>query len=140
MTPIILSKQAARRIILDAQLLNGKSGAEPGKAGLRRIIDRLGYIQIDTIHIVERAHHHVLWTRQPGYAPAMLHDLQAGDRAVFEYWAHAMAYLPISDYRFVLYRHEAVPRQRPSLAAVPRRRRAGFRSRMCCGASARRGR
>ncbi len=104
MSPVTLAKSAARRIILDAQLLNGKSGAEPGKAGLRRIIDRLGYVQIDTIHIVERAHHHVLWTRQPGYAPAMLHDLQAADRAVFEYWAHAMAYLPISDYRFVLYR------------------------------------
>jgi uncharacterized protein YcaQ len=102
MNPITLSKSAARRVVLDAQMLNGKSGAEPGKAGLRRIIDRLGYIQIDTINIIERAHHHVLWTRQPGYAPAMLHDLQAADRAVFEYWAHAMSFLPMPDYRFSL--------------------------------------
>jgi uncharacterized protein YcaQ len=104
MTPITLSKQMARRIVLNAQLLNGQTGLPPGKAGLQRIIDRLGYVQIDTINIIERAHHHTLRTRLPGYAQAMLHDLQAVDRAVFEYWAHAMAYLPMTDYRYVLYR------------------------------------
>jgi uncharacterized protein YcaQ len=104
MTPVTLSKHIARRIALDAQLLREPAGVEPGKAGAQQIIDRLGYVQIDTIHIIERAHHHTLRTRLPGYAPAMLHDLQAADRAVFEYWAHAMAYLPISDYRYVLYR------------------------------------
>jgi uncharacterized protein YcaQ len=104
MPSLEISKSAARRIALDAQLLNGSGGIKPGKAGAQRIIDRLGYIQIDTINIVERAHHHTLWTRQTGYSPAILHDLQAIDRTVFEYWAHAMAYLPMADYRFTLYR------------------------------------
>jgi|WetSurMetagenome_2_1015567.scaffolds.fasta_scaffold22575_3 uncharacterized protein len=104
MTPINISKSIARRIVLDAQLLNGSAGVKPGKAGTQRIIDQLGYIQIDTIHIVERAHHHTLRTRQSGYTPVILHDLQAVDRTVFEYWAHAMAYLPMPDYRFMLYR------------------------------------
>jgi uncharacterized protein YcaQ len=103
-TPIALSKSAARRIALDAQLLREPTGVKPGKAGLQRIIDRLGYVQIDTINIIERAHHHTLRTRLPGYAQAMLHDLQTIDRTIFEYWAHAMAYLPMSDYRYVLYR------------------------------------
>ncbi|MGB7538448.1 MAG: crosslink repair DNA glycosylase YcaQ family protein [Anaerolineales bacterium] len=104
MAPITLSKQTARRIILNAQMLDGQAGFPPGKAGLQRIIDRLGYVQIDTINIIERAHHHTLRTRLPGYAQAMLHGLQAIDRTVFEYWAHAMAYLPMTDYRYVLYR------------------------------------
>jgi uncharacterized protein YcaQ len=102
--PISISQQAARGIILNAQLLDGASGAGEGADGLRRIFDRLGYVQIDTIHIVERAHHHVLWTRLPGYAAGMLHQLQAVERGVFEYWAHAMAYLPMTDYRYYLYR------------------------------------
>jgi uncharacterized protein YcaQ len=104
MTPVVLSKKAARGIILKAQMLNGQAGLPPGKAGVQRIFDRLGYVQIDTIHIIERSHHHVLWTRLPGYAQSMLHDLQAADRTVFEYWAHAMAYLPMADYRFFLHK------------------------------------
>ncbi|MBN2086216.1 MAG: YcaQ family DNA glycosylase [Anaerolineales bacterium] len=104
MNPIPLSKSAARRIVLNAQMLNGQGGLPSGKAGVRRIFDRLGYIQIDTIHIIERSHHHTLRTRLPGYAQSMLHDLQAVDRSVFEYWAHAMAYLPMADYRFFLYK------------------------------------
>lgn len=104
MKPVALSKHTARKIILNAQLLNSSSGLAPGKAGALQIVDQLGYIQIDTIHIIERSHHHTLWTRLPGYADAMLHTLQAVDRTVFEYWAHAMSYLPMSDYRFFLFK------------------------------------
>ena len=104
MKPVALSKQTARKLILKAQFLNGQSAIKPGNDGVRRMIDQLGYIQIDTIHIIERSHHHTLWTRLPGYADTMLHDLQAVERTVFEYWAHAMAYLPMSDYRFFRYK------------------------------------
>jgi uncharacterized protein YcaQ len=104
MNPVPLSRSAARRIILDAQLLNGPSGIAPGTDGASRIFDRLGYVQIDTINIVQRSHHHTLWTRMPGYSEGMLHDLQAKERRVFEYWAHAMSYLPMSKYRFYLSR------------------------------------
>jgi uncharacterized protein YcaQ len=104
MKPIALSKSTARRLILQAQMLDGSAARSAGTEGLERVFDQLGYVQIDTIHIVERAHHHVLWTRRPGYEPGMLHTLQAVERRVFEYWAHAMAYLPMSDYRFYLYK------------------------------------
>lgn len=59
-------------------------------------------MQIDTISVVERAHHHILHTRVPNYTPAMLHKLQSHRREVFEYWFHAAACLPISDYRYCL--------------------------------------
>jgi len=73
-----------------------------GTSGINQIVDRLGYIQIDTINIIERAHHHTLFTRLNNYQPSMLHDLQAKDRTVFEYWGHAMSYLPMRDFRFYL--------------------------------------
>ncbi|KAA3609292.1 MAG: winged helix-turn-helix domain-containing protein [Calditrichaeota bacterium] len=102
MKKIKLSTSATRKIILNAQLLSGQNNLPAGKAGVAEIIDKLGYIQIDTISVINRAHHHSLWVRRPDYDEKMLHDLQAKDRRVFEYWGHAMAYLPMRDYRFFL--------------------------------------
>lgn len=67
-----------------------------------RVINHLGYVQVDTISVLQRAHHHVLWSRIPDYQPEMLHELQSPEAAVFEYWAHAASYLATSDYRFSL--------------------------------------
>lgn len=64
-------------------------------------MERLGYLQIDTLSVVERAHHHTLWTRIPDYQPQYLDELLK-ERQVFEYWFHAASYLPIKDFRFAL--------------------------------------
>lgn len=69
--------------------------------------EQLGYIQIDTISVVQRAHHHTLWSRNPSYQPKLLDQLVA-DRKVFEYWSHAAAYLPMSNYRYSLPRKAAI--------------------------------
>lgn len=87
---------------LQAQLLDGKPRLPFGKEGVAQTVERLGYVQIDTISVVQRAHHHTLWTRRPDYEADMLHELQAVDRRVFEYWGHAASYLPMADYRFYL--------------------------------------
>ncbi len=92
----------ARRMLLHAQLLDGKSPAGRGREGVARTVGHLGYVQIDTISVIERAHHHTLRTRIPGYEPEHLHLAQAVDRSVFEYWGHAASYLPMGDYRFYL--------------------------------------
>jgi uncharacterized protein YcaQ len=99
---ITLSIQQARRIAINAQLLDGKVKLPKGKAGAARVIESLGYIQIDTLFVVERAHHHTLWTRIPNYKPEMLDELLSKDRRVFEYWGHARSYLPMIDYRYYL--------------------------------------
>jgi uncharacterized protein len=78
-----------------------------GAAGARQAIEHLAYVQIDTISMIERAHHHVLWSRVPGYQTEQLNQLLA-ERHIFEYWFHAAAYLPIRDYRFALRRMAAV--------------------------------
>ncbi|MBK6876367.1 MAG: YcaQ family DNA glycosylase [Ignavibacteria bacterium] len=72
------------------------------KKSLLAIIERLGYVQIDTISIVERSHHHILWSRFPAYNQAMLDKMLEKDRSIFEYWSHAASYLPMKDYRFSL--------------------------------------
>ncbi|GAB1121151.1 winged helix-turn-helix domain-containing protein [Shewanella algae] len=72
-------------------------------ASAASVIRQLGYVQIDSINVVERAHHHVLHSRLPGYHPEHLQQAIAA-KEVFEYWAHAAAYLPMSDYRYSLQR------------------------------------
>jgi len=95
-----ISLATARQLALRAHGLDGGWTLPPGKESAAQIVERLGYVQIDTIHIIQRAHHHTLWTRFPQYAPGMLDDLLANDRRVFEWWTHAMSYIPMRDYRF----------------------------------------
>ena len=102
MNTINISRDEAVQIVLNAQLLNGNSKLLKGKSGTAGIINKLGYIQIDTISVINRAHHHTLWTRNNNYSEKHLHDLQANDKFIFEYWTHAMSFIPMEDYRYSL--------------------------------------
>ncbi|GGI26271.1 hypothetical protein GCM10010987_38550 [Bradyrhizobium guangdongense] len=62
----------------------------------------LGYVQIDTINVIERCHHHILFSRIPSYRRADLRHAQSVDKSVFEYWTHALSYVPANDFRFFL--------------------------------------
>lgn len=104
-----ISLAVARRLALYNQLLDGQEKLPKGKEGVARVIEKLGYVQIDTIAVIERAHHHTLWTRVPSYKQEMLDELLAKDRRVFEYWGHAASYLPMSDYRYYIPRMRAFP-------------------------------
>ena len=90
-----------RRIALNQQGLLKIGFFGRGKRATLRAIEQLGYVQIDTISVVERAHHHVLWSRVANYRPKFLDQL-VRERQVFEYWFHAAAWLPMRDYRFAL--------------------------------------
>ena len=98
-----ISLQTARRLAVRSQGLAG-DWPPSGKEGVATMIGRLGFVQIDTISVIQRAHHHTLWTRSSDYQPEMLHELQAHERRVFEYWVHAAAYLPMDHYRYYLTR------------------------------------
>jgi uncharacterized protein YcaQ len=87
---------------LNAQLLDGRTKLPAGKEGVMRAVEHLGYVQIDTILVIQRAHHHTLWTRCRQYDPACLTELHTQERRVFEYWGHALSCMPIDDYRFSL--------------------------------------
>jgi len=94
-----------RRLALAAQGLLQTQPYGRGLAGARKAINHLGYVQIDTISVVERAHHHVFYSRVPKFKPAMTNQMLL-DGDIFEYWAHAASFLPIADFRFSLpYKH-----------------------------------
>lgn len=95
-TPTNLQLQ---RLALAQQGLLGAACFGEGIQGTLAAIEHLGYVQIDTISRIERAHHHVLWSRVPSYQPPYLNQLLA-ERQIFEYWFHAASYLPMRDYRF----------------------------------------
>ncbi len=97
-----LTKAQARRIWLDAQRLTTSEPFGEGPAATRAAIEHLGYVQIDTINVIERSHHHILWSRIPDYRRDDLRQAQSVDKSVFEYWTHALSYVPARDLRFFL--------------------------------------
>ncbi len=111
--PVALSQVMARLIWLRAQGLDRPVPFGGGSEATPAAVAHLGYVQIDTIAVIERCHHHILWTRIPDYRRAHLHRAQSLDKQVFEYWTHALAYLPTADLRFFLpamKRHRTAPR------------------------------
>jgi uncharacterized protein YcaQ len=98
--PYPLSKREARRLWIGAQRLGVASPFGAGPQAVADAVAHLGYVQIDTINVIERCHHHILWTRIPDYRRADLRQAQSVDKSVFEYWTHALAYVPSADFRF----------------------------------------
>jgi len=101
MNPLILTKSQARRIILHAAGLSKRAQFGKGKEAVCKLINHLGFVQIDTNYVVERAHHHAIASRVPDYKPEWLDQLQADGR-IFEFWTYAAGYIPMHDFRFSL--------------------------------------
>src|SRR3984885_4722885 len=99
---MILSKAQARQIWLRAQRLDSSAPLGEGPEAVASAVEHLGYVQIDTISVIERAHHHILWTRIPAYRRADLRQAQSVDKSIFEYWTHALSYVPAKDFRFFI--------------------------------------
>lgn len=113
----MLDLKQARRLALHHQGLSRPDAFGRGINAVERAIHNLRYVQIDTISVVNRAHHHVLQTRVSNYQAQWLHRLLSERRSIFEYWHHAAAYLPMADYRFYrpimagFYRHKLSDRK-----------------------------
>ena len=95
-----LSKLQARRLWLHAQRLDSSAPFGGGAEATRAAVEHLGYVQIDTINVIERCHHHILYSRIPDYRREHLRQAQTIDKTVFEYWTHALSYLPTRDMPF----------------------------------------
>lgn len=101
MKPVVLTKSQARKIILHAAGLVKRGQFGKGIEAVYKVIDQLGFIQVDTIYVVERAHHHVIATRVPGYKTDWLQELQSDGR-IYEFWTRDSGFMPMSEYRFSL--------------------------------------
>lgn len=102
-----LSVQQARKLVLLSQRLPPTKQKSRAITTTLSTIEHLGYIQIDTISVVQRAHHHTLWNRNPRYNSSHLDQLLE-EKQIFEYWSHAAAYLPMRDFRYSLPRKQAI--------------------------------
>ena len=124
--PASLSRSQARQIWLRAQRLDTPAPFGEGPAATTAAVEHLGYVQIDTINVIERCHHHILFTRIPGYKRADLRRAQSLDKTVFEYWTHALAYVPVRDFRFFvpeMLKHRKEPHRWPSASGEAEYRR-----------------
>lgn len=92
MSPIRIENKAARQLWLAAQ---GLSSAPTGALDLLAMIKKLGFVQLDTIQVVARAHHHILWSRNQNYREPMLDRLLAKERSVFEHFTHDASIIPM---------------------------------------------
>jgi hypothetical protein len=101
MSPLVqLTSVQARRIWLHAQRLDSAEPFGSGPEATPRAVAHLGYLQIDTIYVIERSHHHILHTRIPTYRREHLDQAQSIDKSIFEYWTHALSYVPTESLRF----------------------------------------
>jgi uncharacterized protein YcaQ len=101
-TPVKMTKTQARRIWLSAQRLDSPTPFGTGPEATHAAISHLGYVQIDTINVIERCHHHILWSRIPDYRREHLRQAQTVDKTVFEYWTHALSYVSTKDLPYFL--------------------------------------
>jgi uncharacterized protein len=96
-----LTPAEARKVILHAAGLAKRAQFGKGPEAVYKVINQLGFVQVDTIYVVERAHHHALFARIPDYRPEWLDQLQAEGR-IFEFWNYASGFIPMHYFRFSL--------------------------------------
>src|ERR1700759_661001 len=101
MNPVVLTKKQARAIILHAAGLSKRASFGKGREAVYKLIEHLGYIQLDTNFTVERAHHHAIFARVPDYRPEWLEELQEDGR-IFEFFTSDSGFMPMHNYRFSL--------------------------------------
>ncbi|MBL8562542.1 MAG: winged helix DNA-binding domain-containing protein, partial [Gemmobacter sp.] len=93
MTYPLLTNPQARAIFLDRHALAEPPSGPAKGADLAALIDRIGFVQVDSINTVARAHQMILFARRPSYQPQALDRLLA-QRGVWEHWTHDASILP----------------------------------------------
>lgn len=101
MKNIAVTREHAKKIILHAAGLSRRGQFGRGKEAVYKLIDHLGFVQIDTNYVVERAHHHSIAARVADYQLPWLEQLRADGR-IFEFWTFATGYIPTHDFRYSL--------------------------------------
>ncbi len=118
MTQFFLSNDRARRLFLDRHLLL-EPGTGSGKGSdLDTVLGALGFVQVDSINTLSRAHDLILWSRRGRYRPKALSQAVAHHRTAFEHWTHDAAVIPMPHYpmwRLKFARDEARMKERWTL-------------------------
>lgn len=97
-TLLTLDNKTARGIFLDRHALRARATHAPDESELHALIHKLGFVQLDSVNAVERAHHMILFSRFAGYERDMLHRLHHETRDLFEHWTHDASLIPMEFY------------------------------------------
>ena len=104
-----LSNSQARRIALGAQ---GFADARPtgriDRRHFRRVIDKTGLLQLDSVNVLQRSHYLPVWSRLGHYSIEALDEFTARSGEMFEYWGHVASLLPVDLHRLFRWRMEAM--------------------------------
>ncbi|MEK7470175.1 MAG: crosslink repair DNA glycosylase YcaQ family protein [Planctomycetota bacterium] len=93
--PVVRAAEA-RRLLLGAQGLLDDPARPATAASVQSLVERMGFVQVDSINVVERAHHLTLASRLDAYRPALLSGLLEKRRSLFEHWTHDASAIPTS--------------------------------------------
>lgn len=97
MAKLVITNRDARRLFLHRHALGKRSGDPLLHRDALSIVHNLGFVQLDSISTVERAHHMIMFSRASGYDRTLLSDLHE-QRALFEHWTHDTSLVPIEFY------------------------------------------
>lgn len=93
-----LDNQRARRLFLDRHLLLSRGSGTGKNDDLEQVLHNLGFVQVDSVNTLARAHDLILWSRRGQYRPKALEKLVSRRRTAFEHWTHDAAVIPIEFY------------------------------------------
>ncbi len=96
-SPTVISAIDARRVLLHLQGL-GSSATRSSAKSVHSMVERLGYVQVDSINVLERAHHMILGTRLDGYRHEHLAHSLEKTRNLWEHWTHDACVIPTKWY------------------------------------------
>lgn len=112
MSKLVISNEEARRLFLDRHALSDRPGHKLTHGEVLALIHRLGFVQLDSINVVERAHHMILFSRASGYARELLSTLHHEHRTLFEHVTHDASLLPMEFYPHWHHRFRAAKARR----------------------------
>jgi len=95
-----LSNVDLRRLFLERHALCDSPAGPLTRDGLDALVERLGFVQVDTISTLEQAHHHILFTRAGGYRKPQVKHLLEKRRSLFEHWTHDASIIPTRFYPY----------------------------------------
>jgi len=117
----------ARRIALAAQgFADRRPGGRVDVRLLRRVLDRISVLQIDSVNVLSRSHYLPVFSRLGPYDRRVLDDTFAQRRELFEYWAHEASYVDVRLFSAMRWRMDDAHNQAWGSMVRLQRERPGF--------------